>query len=589
MRKTSLLITSFALLVGGGLLCSASPITPNARKATIEDPSIYTYTKVESASDIVSGSQYIITYGGTLTSDGVADGVNFMSTPNNDSTSGNNYFTRSTIITDALLITIQSSTNGYTLTYTDDSEVLTYIAYNSSSTSSSNYLHPLTSFNNYCEWNINVSTNSVSIHNNGNTSRYIQYNSSSPRFAGYTGTQKDPSLYKVDIKSTYTVAFHYGWDGTQNVTTKEVSVIDGQTVEVPSDIDTNVENYRFVGWYTSTEYTTEFDFEAGITGNTDIYAYYEATADYTIGDHFAANDTKSSMIASYQMGVANTEVTASFKNNSGVKTEFDENSNNAKAILGEDHAEYINVTYVKGDSNVSAVWGDNTGIRFYQKDTLTFTAADGVLITSIEYEWGYTDGELSVNGEVVEKNGTTEINGTSFVLESTGKKQARIYSFIVHYTADQPAYKVADASLRFGAKVSMEYYNATAKYGLILGNNLEDTSIKAKLSNEATAEEFATANGLVAIENKTVAFVDGNGTEVEQETATNYQFATVLTGMTTHLSDNVTAAAYMEYDGKLYLMNETTYSLKTLAQKYLEDQLVTDPDGIGLLEAIIAA
>lgn len=581
MRKTSLLITSFALLVGGGLLCSASPITPNARKATIEDPSIYTYTKVESASDIVSGSQYIFTYDGTLTSDGVATGVNFMGAH-----TSKNIYSSVTDISEALLLTItQEADNNYSISF-DDGGTKTYVSYSGSG----NAAHTSTTYNNKSAWTFGEGKNgAIAVNSVGTSGRRLQYNPSQPRFACYTGSQKDLTIYEVEELNQYTVTFHYGWDGTQNVTTKEVSVLDGKIVEVPADIDTNVENYRFVGWYTSTEYTTEFDFEAGITGNTDIYAYYEATADYTIGDYFATNDTKSSMIASYQMGVANTEVTASFKNNSGVKTEFDENSNNAKAILGEDHAEYINVTYVKGDSNVSAVWGDNTGIRFYQKDTLTFTAADGVLITSIEYEWGNTDGELSVNGEVVEKNGTTEINGTSFVLESTGKKHARIYSFIVHYTADLPAYKVADASLRFGANVSMEYYNETAKYGLILGNNLEDTAIKAKLNNEATAEEFATANGLVAIENKTVAFVDGNGTEVEQASATNYQFATVLTGMTTHLSDKVTAAAYMEYDGKLYLMDETTYSLKTLAQKYLDDQLVIDPDGIGLLEAIIAA
>ena len=573
MRKTSLLITSFALLVGGGLLCSASPITPNARKATIEDPSIYTYTKVEEASDIVSGSQYIFTYGGTLTSDGEASGVNFMSTPNNDKTSGDNYFTSTDKIKDALLVTIQSSTKGYTLTYTDDSEVLTYIAYNGSATEKSNYLHPLTSFNNYCEWNINVSTNSVSIQNIGNTSRYIQFNSDSPRFAGYTNIQEDPSLYRVDIKSAYTVTFHYGWDGTQNVTTKEVSVMDGKTVEVPSDIDTNVENYRFAGWYTSTEYTTEFDFEAGITGNTDIYAYYEATADYTIGDHFAANDTKSSMIASYQ------------KADAEISEELDFSGSSLQDVSTE------NVTISNNGGSTPRV--QDNQIRLYASNVITFTS--NKVITKVEYECDTGERNLSeaatelVNCTIEPGgfNGTFIVNNNSFSFEIKSGKQVRLDSLTVYYSAS--TYTVTDASLRFGANVSMEYYDETAKYGLILGNNLEDTAIKAKLNNEATAKEFATANGLVAIENTSVAFVDGNGSEVEQASATNYQFATVLTGMTTHLSDKVTAAAYMEFDGKLYLMDETTYSLKTLAQKYLDDQLVADPDGIGLLEAIIAA
>ena len=583
MRKTSLLITSFALLVGGGLLCSASPITPNARKATIEDPSIYTYTKVESASDIVSGSQYIFTSEGTLTSDDVATGVNFMATPKNALTSGDNYFTSSTLITDALLVTIQSSTNGYTLTYTDDSEVLTYIAYNGSATSKSNYLHPLTSFNNYCEWNINVSTDSVSIQNIGNTSRYIQFNSGSPRFAGYTGTQKDPSLYRVDVQSTYTVTFHYGWDGTQNVTTKEVSVIDGKTVEVSSDIDTNVENYRFVGWYTSTEYTTEFDFEAGITGNTDIYAYYEATADYTIGDHFALNSTKSSMIASYQKSSINEEVTYPYISRNfqvDLQKGSEHAEENAKTLFGEE-CEGLSVLYEGTAQTNIRLWKDGS-FRAYNNNQLTISTSSDCLIKSIDVD--RTSGYSIDNGTI---SNHIEVNAQSIKFTFTGS--VTFNTFSITYESKVDGYIPTDASIRFGANVSMDYYDETAKYGLILGNNLEDTTIKAKLNNEATAEEFATANGLVAIENKTVAFVDEEGTEVEQETATKYQFATVLTGMVTHLSDKVTAAAYMEYDGKLYLMDETTYSLKTLAQKYLDDQLVTDPDGIGLLEAIIAA
>lgn len=576
MRKTSLLITSFALLVGGGLLCSASPITPNARMAAADQTYTFDFTNFSSFSEWNSSYTQREVKTSEFANVGEIEGT-FTFEKANKQSSGQP-------------IVNMPVTKGYSVTFAlEEADFF------------------IKDFSFSCEqWGSKTQTMSFEYSVDGND--YISLDGTSDNFnlksgdiseygAKYVKLNFSNKSNQVGIKEftvtlgqsiQYDVTFHYGWDGEAYTNSEIVSIDNGNVVAEP-EIDTSVDGYRFIGWYADENYETPFDFEAPINANTDVYAKYEATASYTIGDYFALNSTKSSMIASYQMGVANTEVTASFKNNSGVKTEFDENSNNAKAILGEDHAEYINVTYVKGDSNVSAVWGDNTGIRFYQKDTLTFTAADGVLITSIEYNWGYTEGELSINGEVAEKNGTTEINGTSFVLESTGKKQARIYSFIVHYTADLPAYKVADASLRFGANVSMEYYDETAKYGLILGNNLEDIAIKAKLNNEATAEEFATANGLVAIENTSVAFVDGNGTEVEQASATNYQFATVLTGMATHLSDKVTAAAYMEYDGKLYLMNDTTYSLKALAQKYLEDQLVTDPDGIGLLEAIIAA
>lgn len=565
MRKTSLLITSFALLVGGGLLCSASPITPNARKATIEASSIYTYTKVESASNIVSGRQYIFTYDGTLTSDGVATGVNFMGAH-----TSKNIYSSVTDISEALLLTItQEADNNYSISF-DDGGTKTYVSYSGSG----NAAHTSTTYNNKSAWTFGEGKNgAIAVNSVGTSGRRLQYNPSQPRFACYTGSQKDLTIYEVEELNQYTVTFHYGWDGTQNVTTKEVSVLDGKTVEVPSDIDTNVENYRFAGWYTSTEYTTEFDFEVGITGNTDIYAYYEATADYTIGDHFAANDTKSSMIASYQ------------KTDAEISEELDFSGSSLQDVSTE------NVTISNNGGSTPRV--QENQIRLYASNVITF-ASDKV-ITKVEYECDTGERNLSeaatelVNCtiELDGFNGTFIVNNNSFSFKISDGKQVRLDSLTVYYS--DLTYTVTDASLRFGANVSMDYYDETAKYGLILGNNLEDTAIKAKLNNEATAEDFATANGLVAIENTSVAFVDGNGTEVEQASATNYQFATVLTGMTTHLSDKVTAAAYMEYDGKLYLMDETTYSLKTLAQKYLDDQLVTDPNGIGLLEAIIAA
>lgn len=574
MRKTSLLITSFALLVGGGLLCSASPITPNARKATIEDPSIYTYTKVESASDIVSGSQYIFTYDGTLTSDGIADGVNFMSEH------GGKYYNRTTNISEALLLTItQEADSNYSISF-DDSGVTTYVSYGDNN---ENEAHTSTTYNNQSAWTFGEGKNgAIAVNNVGSSARRLQYNSGSPRFACYTGSQQDLTIYEVEEVTEYTVTFHYGWDGTQNVTTKEVLVIDGKTVEVPSDIDTNVENYRFVGWYTSTEYTTEFDFEAGITENTDVYAKYESTASYTIGDYFALNSTKSSMIASYQKEGFADEYVASFENSS--KGDLSDTQNNATLLFGEESASYLNVTFTKNNNSNSNVSTAGKELRFYQYDILTFEVADGYEIESIEFTT--TRGNLFIDNIEVSSSGIVEIGKSTVIF--TNENQVRFSQLIINVTSVS-SYSVTDASLRFGANVRMDYYDETAKYGLILGNNLTDTAIKDKLNNEATAEEFATANGLVAIENKTVAFVDGHGTEVEQASATNYQFATVLTGMTTHLSDKVTAAAYMEYDGKLYLMDETTYSLKTLAQKYLDYQLVTDPDGIGLLEAIIAA
>ena len=190
MRKTSLLITSFALLVGGGLLCSASPITPNARKATIEASSIYTYTKVESASNIVSGRQYIFTYDGTLTSDGVATGVNFMGAH-----TSKNIYSSVTDISEALLLTItQEADNNYSISF-DDGGTKTYVSYSGSG----NAAHTSTTYNNKSAWTFGEGKNgAIAVNSVGTSGRRLQYNPSQPRFACYTGSQKDLTIYEVE-------------------------------------------------------------------------------------------------------------------------------------------------------------------------------------------------------------------------------------------------------------------------------------------------------------------------------------------------------------------------------------------------------
>lgn len=570
MRKTSLLITSFALLVGGGLLCSASPITPNARMAAADQTYTFDFTNFSSFSEW--DSSYIQREVKTTE---FANGGEIAGT-----------FTFESANKQSSIIKNMPVTKGSSVTFAlEEADFF------------------IKDFSFTCEqWTTKTQTMSFEYSVDGNdyksldgtsTNFFLDSGDISEYGAKYVKLNFSSQKNQVGIKeftvtlaeySKYDVTFHYGWNGETYTNSEIISVTEGDLVAEP-EIDTSVDGYQFIDWYADENYETPFDFESPINANTDVYAKYEATASYTIGDYFALNSTKSSMIASYQKEGFADEYVASFENSS--KGDLSDTQNNATLLFGEESADYLNVGYVKGASATSNVATAGSQFRFYSKDILTFEAADGYIIDSIEYST--TEGTLLIDGIVQPSgaySGTVTIDDQITVF--TNSNQVRFSKLIINI---KPliTYSITDASLRFGAKVSMEYYDATAKYGLILGNNLEGTSIKAKLNNETTAEEFATANGLVAIENKTVAFVDGNGTEVEQASATNYQFATVLTGMTTHLSDNVTAAAYMEYDGKLYLMDETIYSLKTLAQKYLDDQLVTDPDGIGLLEAIIAA
>ena len=66
---------------------------------------------------------------------------------------------------------------------------------------------------------------------------------------------------------TYTVTFNLNYDGSTDTTQ---SVTSGNAVSTP-EVPTR-DGYAFVGWYTDTDCTNEYDFLTGVTGNITLYA-----------------------------------------------------------------------------------------------------------------------------------------------------------------------------------------------------------------------------------------------------------------------------------------------------------------------------
>ena len=89
-------------------------------------------------------------------------------------------------------VTIAKTTNGYSIRIGGK-----YLSYSGSG----NNLYAVDSFaENTCEWTFSYSGNGkVTIANVGSTSRVLQYNTGSPRFACYTGSQQTPSLFKRTV------------------------------------------------------------------------------------------------------------------------------------------------------------------------------------------------------------------------------------------------------------------------------------------------------------------------------------------------------------------------------------------------------
>lgn len=161
-----------------------------------------TYEKITSADELVSGKNYLIVY---------EDGNVAMSAQH----SSGNYrdavevsISDNTITTETnaeglpYQITLGGTAGAWTLY---DATANAYVAFTSPAEKRNNYLWNASDVSaNGTTWTITFEDGTAKIKNVYNTSRYIQYNPANNglRFAGYTGTQKDPALYVQKATST---------------------------------------------------------------------------------------------------------------------------------------------------------------------------------------------------------------------------------------------------------------------------------------------------------------------------------------------------------------------------------------------------
>lgn len=94
-----------------------------------------------------------------------------------------------TDLTGATILTLGGNSSAWTLS--NQTEYLYY-------TGTGNTLQTGTSSSTGNTWTIAISSGSATITNVSSSTRVIQYNSSSPRFACYTSTQLNPNVYKMD-------------------------------------------------------------------------------------------------------------------------------------------------------------------------------------------------------------------------------------------------------------------------------------------------------------------------------------------------------------------------------------------------------
>lgn len=102
------------------------------------------------------------------------------------------------------------------------------------------------------------------------------------------------TLYAGWEINKYTATFN---DGYSNAVISTQDVLYGETVSVP-DSDPVRSGYEFIGWYTDSAATKEYDFESPVKGNLTLYAGWQSSGDSTgnIVVNFYMNDGTSQVV-----------------------------------------------------------------------------------------------------------------------------------------------------------------------------------------------------------------------------------------------------------------------------------------------------
>ena len=367
-----------------------------------------------------------------------------------------------------------------------------------------------------------------------------------------------------DQSTKYNVNFY---DGNQIIFTE--SVREGDSVDF-SLVDTEKEGYIFEGWYEDPEFNIAYDEDAPVTSDLNLYAHYIAHEDLTSGEIFASETTKTSLIANANIAFESISEDINF-------------SSGDLGLLFEN----TKITSTGGtDPRV-----DNDHIRLYADNTIKFSSSyiiesvDYVAIHSSDYR-DLSNAATNLSSGVTinstgDYQGTIMVNNNSFSFNISKGKQVRLSSLTIHYS-NIPSASVNSASIRFGATLDSKIYDETAKYGVVFGLAGED------LNTLAEGKTNISELGLPHQEVDYVAKVDEEGALEESdtpETAQFFQYAIVVNNMLAHIDEEITAACYMQTTDSLYVMNEVTYSLRSLAQKYIDEHVADE--SIDVLNAIV--
>lgn len=399
------------ILVFLGLLTVGVTVGVNAASDTLTKDG-KAYNLVQTTEDLVDGN-YIISYNGT----------NFMGAL------GSGIFT-SVTVENAIVWKITTAAEGKKTI--QNPTTLKYVGNNGTKNKANEYA--LDDVGAHIYWNISI-TNSVAVLENPDETTYkkLQYNTGSPRFACYNGTQKDLSLYLEQASDPEATYYDITFDAQNSTENKVIQVKENDLLVAPT---TPVkEGFIFKGWYKESTCENLFNFETEVaTGAMTLYAgwdvdpYSYATIN---SDNFKPLTTGSGYVPYNGSHI--------LKNLDDAKNEFSYTTYQVMVQSGmiqfQKEAGYLyNGSTVKG--NISSIKVENlTG-------ELTIYTSNSV----IENVTDLTGTTLTADNSVYEV--PEGVEHTYFYIKVSGTALAKASAITIQYTYDE---SFAKYSVRFNA------------------------------------------------------------------------------------------------------------------------------------------
>ena len=418
---------------------------------------------------------------------------------------------------------------------------------------------------------------------------------------------------KVVESQRFTVTFNS--NGGSNVESQKVFPNEKVTKpENPTKEPDGFTTYDFDGWYTDEACSEEYNFESEVTKDIILYAKWNSkTASAT--KIFSSMQTKSKLSAKYTKNLEKS-LKENVDHNLLINSKLGENytlnnatiSSNKFVEMKKDDSfiQYTLNNEVNGSINIDYnIVKTGTGSTTLSVSSYDIANNEIETLTALEF----TGDMKADSGSITLSKNINLIKYIKFSINKAPGSNLRVNSLNIKYdeVSTTTNYTITDASIRYGVTIPSAAYDTNANYGLLVtsGTKLDaliasNESIENLYSiadvnkdNKVSKEEFISALD-INLEIETTDYnsltpvkTDANGKA--DENGEYYQFGINFTSALNHIDTKLCAIAYMEINGEIFITKETNYSLRTLAQKYIDEKILADnEDATSVLNAIIS-